>query len=111
LFTADSGRREFIRADPKSLHKATARLLFESARLDIYLRFAVRRVTCPVLLLLAEHDRIIDNAGTRRFVARFPTPDRTVIEYAGAHHTLDFEPGGPPYVPALLNWLEKRSSK
>jgi alpha-beta hydrolase superfamily lysophospholipase len=107
LFTADPARREFIRNDPLALRQATARLLFESARLDIYLRFAAREVTMPVLLLMAEHDRIIDNAGTRRFAERFPTADVTVIEYPGAHHTLEFEPAGPPFVGDFFEWLEK----
>jgi alpha-beta hydrolase superfamily lysophospholipase len=109
LFTANPERRAFIRDDALALRRATARMLFESRRLDVYVRFAARHVTVPVLLLLAEQDRVIDNAATRRFVERFPTRDQTVIEYPGAHHTLDFEPGGPPYVGDLLGWLGNRS--
>ena len=111
LFTADSERREFIRNDPLALHEATARLLFESSRMDVYLRFATRDVLMPVLLLLAGQDRIIDNAATRRFVERFPTTDRTVIEYPHAHHTLEFELGGPPFVEDLQKWLEEKTRR
>jgi alpha-beta hydrolase superfamily lysophospholipase len=107
LFTANPERQQFIRDDPLALRQASARLLFESARLDIYVRLAVRAVTMPVLALLAEHDRIIDNAATRRFLERFGTTDRTVIEYAGGHHTLEFEAGAPPFVKNLLKWLER----
>jgi alpha-beta hydrolase superfamily lysophospholipase len=107
LFTANPERQEFIRSDALALREATARLLFESARMDIYLRFAAKHVTVPILLLLAEHDRITDNAATRRFVERLPSGDRTVIEYAGAHHTLEFEPGGPPFVGDVLKWLQR----
>jgi len=109
LFTDNAERQGFIRDDPLMLRRATARMLFENGRLDVYLRFAARRVSVPVLLLLAEHDRIIDNAATRRFVERFPAVDRTVNEYAGAHHTLEFEPGGPPFVEDMLRWLAERS--
>jgi alpha-beta hydrolase superfamily lysophospholipase len=109
LFTANAERQRFIRDDPLALREATARLLFESARLDVYLRFAARHVTVPVLLLLAEHDRIIHNAATRRFVERFPARDRTVIEYPGAHHTLEFEPGGPPFPTDLNAWLGRHA--
>jgi alpha-beta hydrolase superfamily lysophospholipase len=108
LFTANPERRRFIRDDPLALRDATARLLFESIRLDVYLRLAARRVTVPVLVLLAGRDRIIDNAATRRFVGRFPTADRTVIEYPDAHHTQEFEPGGPPFLDDLIGWLGKR---
>jgi alpha-beta hydrolase superfamily lysophospholipase len=60
-------------------------------------------------VLLAGKDRIIDNAATRRFVEQFPTTDRSVIEYPNAHHTLEFEPGGPPFVDDLLTWLKART--
>lgn len=110
LFTANRERQEYIRNDPLMLHQASARLLFESARMDVYLRFAARHVTMPVLLLLAGMDRIIDNAATRRFCERFPTQDRTVIEHTDAHHTLEFEPDGPPFLADLSTWLEKRTS-
>jgi len=109
LFTANAERRQFIRDDPLMLRRATARMLFENGRLDVYLRFAARSVTVPVLLLLAGQDRIIDNAATRQFVERFPTPDRTAIEYRGAHHTLEFEPGGPPFIDDVVDWLNDRS--
>jgi len=109
LFTANVRRQQFIRTDPQTLRRATARMMFESGRMDVYVRFAARSVTVPVLLLLAEHDRIIDNAATRQFVERFRTKDRKTIEYAGAHHTLEFEASGPPFVEDLLNWLETRS--
>jgi alpha-beta hydrolase superfamily lysophospholipase len=104
LFTASEGWRAFLRADPYSLHEATARMLFASNSLDIYLRRARKRVKVPTLLLLAELDRIIDNAKTRRFVERFPCA-KQVIEYPGAHHTLEFEPPGHPFVDDLLAWM------
>jgi alpha-beta hydrolase superfamily lysophospholipase len=67
-------------------------------------------VTLPVLLLLAEHDRIIDNASTRNYVERFATTDREIIEYAGAHHTLEFEPEPERFCDDLLHWMEKHSA-
>src|SRR5262249_60115565 len=71
LFTATPHWLEFLRTDPLALRQATARLLIESVRLDFYCRIAARYVSVPVLLQLAEHDRIIDNARTRSFVNRF----------------------------------------
>src|SRR5262249_48127236 len=91
LFTATPRWLGFIRNAALNLREATARFLVESARLDGYLRFVPGHVTVPVLLLLAEKDRIIDNARTRRFVERFAARDKQIIEYPGAHHTLEFE--------------------
>jgi alpha-beta hydrolase superfamily lysophospholipase len=107
LFTATPQWQRFIADDALSLRRATARLLFESVRLDHYLKGAPRRVQVPVLLLLAGRDRIIDNQATRRFVERFAAPDRHIIEYPDAHHTLEFEPDPEPFVRDLLNWLER----
>lgn len=111
LFTASPRWQQFIREDPLSLRQATARFLVESARLDGYLTIVPSHVRVPVLLLLAEHDRIIDNAPTRRFVERFAGTDREAIEYPGAHHTLEFEPDPEAYVRDLRRWLERQCSR
>lgn len=108
LFTANPHWQKFLQEDPLRLHKATARLLLESVRLDGYLRFVPKYVHVPVLLLLAEHDRIIRNDRTRAFVERFANPDKQVIEYAGAHHTLEFEPEPDRFIADLRNWLERQ---
>jgi alpha-beta hydrolase superfamily lysophospholipase len=70
------------------------------------LKRARKRVRTPVLLMLAENDRIIDNAKTQSFVERFPTTDKTIHFYPGAHHTLEFEPEGHPFVDDLRTWIE-----
>lgn len=106
LFTESETWREFLRNDSLALHEATARMLFQSNSLDIYLRRAWRWVKAPTLLMLAEHDRIIDNAKTRRYVDKFRC-DKQVIEYPGAHHTLEFEPDGHPFVRDLLQWMSR----
>ena len=62
----------------------------------------------PSLLTLAGQDRIIDNTATRRFAASFPSHDNRVIDYPNAHHTLEFEPDGHPFVQDLANWMARR---
>jgi alpha-beta hydrolase superfamily lysophospholipase len=107
LFTASPTWQQFLRDDPLRLHHATARLLIESLRLDGYLSFTPKYVHVPTLLLLAGEDRIIRNEPTRDFVGKFATQDKTMIEYPGAHHTLEFEPNPDLYIADLLMWLEK----
>ena len=105
LFTADPAWRAFVRADRFGLREATARFMLASFGLDLYVRRAGPSVTCPVLLLLAERDRIISNSGTRSFVESFATNDRTVVEYPDAEHTLEFEDNGHPFVRDMESWL------
>jgi alpha-beta hydrolase superfamily lysophospholipase len=107
LFTATPHWQRFIEEDALGLRWVTARLLIESVRLDYYLRFVPRHLRAPVLLLLAEHDRIIDNASTRRFVERFAATDKEIIEYPGAHHTLEFEPEPDQFIDDVRRWLER----
>jgi pimeloyl-ACP methyl ester carboxylesterase len=107
LFTDSPQWQEYIRNDRLSLREATARLLFSSLALDIYLRRAWKRVHVPVLLMLAEKDRIIRNDKTRAYVEKFPSAEKAMIEYPGAHHTLEFEAEGHPFVDDLLRWLER----
>jgi alpha-beta hydrolase superfamily lysophospholipase len=109
LFTGDPSRQAFIRDDPLSLRKATARFLVSSVHLDIVLRRAPRHVRVPVLLLLAGRDRIIDNTRTRAYVARFASADRQVIEYPEAHHTLEFEPEPRPVFAEVHGWLQRHA--
>jgi alpha-beta hydrolase superfamily lysophospholipase len=108
LFTANPKWLQFLREDPLRLHEATARLLLESARLDGYLRFVTKYIRVPILLMLAEKDRIIDNGRTRRYIERWPATDKEIIEYEGAHHTLEFEPEPERFVKDLVRWLDRR---
>ncbi len=110
LFTATPRWLEFLRQDSLRLHEASARFLFESVRLDGYLRFVPKYVHAPVLLLLAEQDRIIQNAKTRAFVERLATKDKRIIEFPGAHHTLEFEEPRV-FVKEVLAWLDSHGPK
>lgn len=109
LFTATPLWQQFLHDDPLRLHHATARLLVESVRLDGYLRFTPKYVHVPVLLMLASEDRVIRNDKTRAFFERFVAKDKEVIEYAGAHHTLEFEPDPERFIADLRAWLDKHA--
>lgn len=110
LFTANPERVRYIVADALSLRDLTARFMFESRRLDGLARAAAARVRVPTLLAIAEHDRIIDNAATRRLVLAMATRRRTV-EYPGAHHTLEFEPDPGRYFDDLVAWIREVESE
>jgi alpha-beta hydrolase superfamily lysophospholipase len=109
LFTANPERRAYIANDPLALREATARFLVESLKFDLYLHRIPPHVQVPVLLMLAGEDRIIDNARTREFVGHFATEDRTIIEYPGTHHTLEFEPDPRPVFADLTRWVLDRA--
>jgi alpha-beta hydrolase superfamily lysophospholipase len=111
LFTATPRWQEFIRDDPLSLRRATARLLVASVLLDRAARRARPFVRVPTLLMLAGRDRIIDNARTRAWFEQLASADREVIEYPEAHHTLEFEPDPAPLFADLDRWLGRHAAK
>jgi alpha-beta hydrolase superfamily lysophospholipase len=111
LFTATPRWQAFIRNDPLSLRNATARLLVSSVVLDVAAKRSCADVRVPVLLLLAGQDRIIDNGKTKAYCARLASPDRTVIEYPQAHHTLEFEPDPTPFFADVAAWLAAQAGR
>ncbi|MBS2551350.1 lysophospholipase [Catenulispora sp. NL8] len=66
------------------------------------------RVPCPVLLLIAGGDRVIDPAGERRLAAALPTATTRVEEFPEAYHELfnEAEPTRAFALDALRGWLE-----
>ena len=107
LFTANPEGQAFIASDRLGLHAGTAGLLAASVFIDRGVRRALPKVRQPVLLMLAEHDRIVDNARTLESFEKLASADRQLIEYPGAHHTLEFEPDPTRYARDLIGWLDR----
>ena len=107
LFTPDPDWQKFVETERHGLRTATARFLYNSFALDVYLKRAAKRVRVPSLLLLAGQDRVIDNAKTRRFALKFASRNNKVIEYPAAHHTLEFEAVDHPFVRDVVKWVER----
>ncbi|MDB5351044.1 MAG: lysophospholipase [Planctomycetota bacterium] len=108
LFTANPAGQAFIATDPLGLREATAGLLAASTFIDRSVARVPPRIHQPVLLMLASEDRIVNNDLTRRYFDRLATRDREIIEYPGAHHTLEFEPQPSRYAADLARWLRER---
>ena len=109
LYTANPPYLDFIRADPLRRLEATTQFFWETARLDRQRRRAGAGLTLPLLLLQGEADKMIDVPKTRRWFARLGVEDKTYRAYAGAGHTLDFEPDRAQYLADLLGWLSVRT--
>ncbi|MDR3637726.1 MAG: alpha/beta fold hydrolase, partial [Isosphaeraceae bacterium] len=107
LFTATREGQAFIAADALGIRQATASLLAASTFIDRRVRRAPRRVRQPTLLMLADHDRIVNNEKTRDYFRSLASSDKQLIEYAEGHHTLEFDPEPTRYALDLAAWLDK----
>lgn len=105
LFTDALQWREFIAQDPLALRNITWRFAQEDARLTRFARQSAPFLHLPVLMMLAGRDRIVDNGHTRRFFGRVAGQHKTLIEYGGAAHTLEFERDPSVYFTDLVDWL------
>lgn len=106
LFTDTPHWREFIRRDELALQRVTVDFLAANLDLSARIEQHLERITCPLLLMLAGRDAIIDNVATRALLNRMANAQRTLIEYPAARHTLEFEPDPEPFIADLLAWLE-----
>jgi alpha-beta hydrolase superfamily lysophospholipase len=106
LFTGDESWQQFIRDDKLALHEATTGFFFANQNLDQMVEMNPEWIHCPLLLMLAGQDRIIDNEATKQLFERFGSTTRTLIEYEQAAHTLEFEPNREEIFTALVDWLE-----
>lgn len=108
LFTDTPKWRQFIAEDPLALHAVTSSFLNAGRDLDDIVASQGTDIRCPILLMLAGRDRIIDNLRTRARVASFMTNDITSICYPDACHTLEFEPDRNVIFSDLTEWLRTR---
>ena len=108
LFTDTPQWRQFIAEDPLALHAVTSSFLNTGKDLDDIVAAHAARILCPVLLMLAGRDKIIDNIKTRELVTRFETYHLTSICYPNACHTLEFEADRAKIFSDLTEWLRTR---
>jgi acylglycerol lipase len=106
LFTDNPAGRDFIARDPLKLSHATARFLYESARLDHLLaRIKPGALRADVTLLLAGRERIVRNPPTERWLRRVCAAEPRVQHLPEAAHTLEFESDVGPYEHILRTWM------
>jgi acylglycerol lipase len=105
LFTSDPARQQFLREDPLSIRVATTGFLNADRHLSELAQTGGPEIRCPVLLMLAGRDRIIDNPAMKQFFTTIASPSKTLIEFPGATHTLEFEPCFEEFLQKQLAWL------
>jgi pimeloyl-ACP methyl ester carboxylesterase len=79
---------DFIEKDPLRLHEVTARFLREDAGLGRRIA-AIRELTVPTTLMLAEHDTIVDGPRTRAWFRA--TGGEHIDVFEGAGHLVILE--------------------
>ncbi|HWL93978.1 MAG TPA: alpha/beta fold hydrolase [Phycisphaerae bacterium] len=110
-FTANPDRLRYVDEDQLKLLKVTARFLITSRNLDKLIRdFHRSPYRNPIHLMLAGHEKIIDNDRTRAWLAALPSPIRRLNEFPEGHHTLEFDANPERFFHALVGWISDLES-
>lgn len=110
LFTDNPAGRAFISSDPLRLTHATARFLYQSARLDGRIRRArPGSLAARTTAWLAGRERIVRNNAARNWLQRVGATPPDVALLGDAAHTLEFEPDRRPLEARLRAWAADRS--
>jgi alpha-beta hydrolase superfamily lysophospholipase len=109
MFTRNPPYLDFIRTDPLTLRKATARFFFETFLWERELR-RENRLSLPLLLLRPADDPIVDGDAVQEWFDRQASPDKQTVVYPDAAHILDFEEDRRRYWDDLAGWLADRSA-
>lgn len=111
LFTDEPHWQEFIRQDAMALHKVTVSFMAASLRMTDELERIADRLRMPILMMQAGRDKIIDNARSKQLFDKLASPQKTLIQYPEARHTLEFEPKPDQFIDDLLAWLSSVTNR
>lgn len=81
-----------------------------ATEIDKYTKWTMEnasKLTCPVLILQAGNDKIVDKKKTEEFYKMVKSKDKTYKEYAGFLHELWNEKGRAQVYQDMYVWLEK----
>ena len=106
MFTTTPKYLDYIKNDPLKLRTVSAGFLRQSTRFDGLMKRLDEGAHPPLLVFLAGHDRIIDNAATREFLARNKRRQVEIIEYPDQTHSIQLE-APDRLVRDILRWMEK----
>jgi acylglycerol lipase len=107
LFTNSSRWQKFISTDSLALRTIIWRFAQEDRHLTHFARKSASFIHCPILMMLAGQDRIVDNESTLKYFSRVAGSRKVLIEYPSAAHTLEFEQDPSLYFADLANWIKQ----
>jgi alpha-beta hydrolase superfamily lysophospholipase len=75
---------------------------------QITARLLVKRLSMPVLFLVAGDDKIVDTKESIKVFKRLRVRDKNLIEYSDMYHSLSIDLGKERVFEDLLKWISDR---
>lgn len=107
--TRDPERRRALAEDPLRHERITPRALAGIGRAIERVRDGAPEVELPLLVLLAEQDRVVDVSAVAAWAGRAGSDDVTVMRIAGGFHELLNDLGRQATFEKILRWCDDRA--
>ena len=101
--------RNWLSNDPERRFVLPARMYFELLKLTLQLTYSAQKVTCPVLMMSAGVDNIVDTATGHHIFERIESPSKKELLYQDAWHDLMFDPVLDELADDLVLWIDRTS--
>lgn len=108
MCTRDKEYQEIIDTDPLDKHIASARLYWNILKAQLQVRFLIKRVDIPLLMLTAGCDTVVDSSATQKIFKSLKTQDKEMLEYQDMYHALSIDTGKEKVFEDIIRWVKKR---
>ncbi len=111
MFTRNPKYLDFIKKDGVKLRKATARLFFETRKMNFCSDRIAHKLHIPVLVFLAGDDVIIDNEKVKKWFTTIGSKDKTIKVFGGCYHNLQFEKDVENLINYIADWIKRKKER
>jgi len=103
--TRSDSARSWIDNDPERRYAVPAGMLLELLKLTESLGKQYEQITCPVLMLTAGHERIVNNPVSQGAYKRFASRSKQHRHFSEAWHDLMFDPELDEVTDEVVQWM------
>jgi alpha-beta hydrolase superfamily lysophospholipase len=107
LISRDEGVKQWIGNDPDRRSEMPARMAIELIRLTWNVSRNVNALNCPVMMMTAGIDQIVNNQTSKRFFKKLQCPRKTHRHFAESWHDLMFDPIIDQLADELIEWMSE----
>ena len=108
MFTSNARYLDFIKNDQMRLKTLTCRFFNEILKMEEGFSNTNHRIHLPIVVLLAEHDEIVDNRRAKEWFRKLESNDKAIKVFDDFCHVMPFEDKCEPLVRFITDWIRER---
>jgi alpha-beta hydrolase superfamily lysophospholipase len=99
--------KDWLENDPERRFQLTGRMILSLLALTQGLRFTQPNANCPVLMLSAGQDRLVDNRSNKSIFKKLISPSKKELIFSNAMHDLTLDPAVDDVANEIVNWIHQ----